>query len=77
MFSTFKRGRYVDNVPFFVKVLMSGSLITFIALAVVAGYLVMVFNRLVSLRNRHSNAFSQIDVQLQRRHELILSLIHI
>ena len=41
--------------------------------AVAAG--VFFYNRLVSLRNRHVNAFSQIDVQLQRRHELIPNLV--
>ncbi len=56
---------------------MSGSLITLIVLGVAAGYLVMVYNQLVSLRNRHANAFSQIDVQLQRRHELIPNLVEV
>jgi len=56
---------------------MSGSLITVLLLAAAVGYLVMVYNRLVSLRNRHANAFSQIDVQLQRRHELIPNLVEL
>ena len=33
------------------------------------------YNRLVSLRNRHKNAFSQIDIQLQRRYDLIPNLV--
>jgi LemA protein len=33
------------------------------------------YNRLVRLRNRIDNAWSQIDVQLQRRHDLIPNLI--
>jgi LemA protein len=33
------------------------------------------YNRLVSLRNRFKNAFSQIDVQLKRRHDLIPNLV--
>ncbi|MBX3425721.1 MAG: LemA family protein [Pirellulales bacterium] len=40
-----------------------------------AMYLVGVFNRLVALRNRLDNAFSQIDVQLQRRYDLIPNLV--
>jgi len=33
------------------------------------------FNRLVELRNRFKNAFSQIDVQLKRRYDLIPNLV--
>lgn len=34
-----------------------------------------VYNELVQLRNRYMNAFSQIDVQLKRRHDLIPNLV--
>lgn len=34
-----------------------------------------IYNRLVSLRNRYENAFSQIDVQLKRRYDLIPNLV--
>lgn len=56
---------------------MSGTFVTLVVLAVLAAYLVIIYNRLVSLRNRHANAFSQIDVQLQRRYELIPNLVEI
>jgi LemA protein len=36
-----------------------------------------VFNNLVALRNRYKNAFSQIDVQLKRRYDLIPNLIEV
>ena len=34
-----------------------------------------IFNKLVTLKNRFENAFSQIEVQLQRRYDLIPNLI--
>ena len=44
-------------------------------LAVVVLYFVITFNRLVRLRNRVDNAWSQIDVQLRRRYDLIPNLV--
>lgn len=40
-------------------------------------YAIGVYNSLVSLRNRFRNAFSQIDVQLKRRHDLIPNLVEV
>lgn len=51
---------------------------TFIGLAVIAVaviFVISIYNRLVSLRNRFKNGFAQIDVQLQRRHDLIPNLV--
>ncbi len=42
-----------------------------------AGWVMGVYNRLVTLRNRFENAFAQIDVQLKRRHDLIPNLVNI
>ena len=48
-------------------------------LLIIVGVLVFVvigiYNKLVSLRNRVKNGFAQIDVQLQRRHDLIPNLV--
>ncbi|MGL4512300.1 MAG: LemA family protein [Lacipirellulaceae bacterium] len=53
-----------------------------IALLVIAGivalaamYGVGIYNRLVTLKNRFQNSFSQIEVQLQRRYDLIPNLV--
>ncbi|MDR7487066.1 MAG: LemA family protein [Armatimonadota bacterium] len=43
--------------------------------ALVVLWLVVTYNRLVLLRNRVDNAWSQIDVQLRRRYDLIPSLV--
>lgn len=42
---------------------------------VLLGALVMIFNRLVVLKNRVDNAWAQIDVQLKRRADLIPNLV--
>lgn len=42
-------------------------------LAAVLGF--AFYNRLVTLRNAYRNAFSQIDVQLKRRHDLIPNIV--
>ncbi|OGY45085.1 MAG: hypothetical protein A2729_03465 [Candidatus Buchananbacteria bacterium RIFCSPHIGHO2_01_FULL_39_14] len=51
------------------------SWIIFIAIGLIAIWLIYVFNRLISLKNRTQEAFSDIDVQLKRRHDLIPNLI--
>ncbi|MGH7724723.1 MAG: LemA family protein [Candidatus Eiseniibacteriota bacterium] len=45
-------------------------------LVIVALWVVAQFNGLVSLRNQVQNAWSQIDVQLKRRHDLIPNLVN-
>ncbi len=43
--------------------------------ALVALFLVYIYNKLVVFRNRIDNAWSQIDVQLRRRYDLIPNLV--
>ena len=48
----------------------------FLAIIVIVGFwAVAIYNGLVALRNRYKNAFSQIDVQLKRRYDLIPNLV--
>ncbi|WP_028238894.1 LemA family protein [Stutzerimonas azotifigens] len=54
---------------------MFGTLVFLAVLAALVIYLIAVFNRLVTLRNRYRNAFAQIEVQLKRRYDLIPNLV--
>jgi LemA protein len=51
--------------------ILLGGIIFFIA------FVVVIYNRLVALRNRFKNAFAQIDVQLKRRYDLIPNLVKV
>ena len=44
-------------------------------IVIVGALLVMIYNRLVAQKNKVSNAFAQIDVQLKRRYDLIPNLV--
>jgi len=58
---------------------MSPMLIVVIVLAALALILILmgigIYNKLVTLKNRYQNGFSQIEVQLKRRHDLIPNLV--
>jgi LemA protein len=52
-----------------------GSWITLGVIAALGIFIITVYNRLVALRNRYKNSYSQIDVQLKRRYDLIPNLV--
>lgn len=53
------------------------SMMVAVFLVGLAAWGVGIYNRLVRLHNRITNAFAQIDVQLKRRHDLIPNLVEV
>ena len=53
-----------------------GTLIVVVVVIVVVGWLVLTYNGLVTARNRTQEAWSEIDVELKRRHDLIPNLVN-
>lgn len=53
----------------------AGTIIILVIAGVLALWLVLAYNSLVSWRNAVKNAWSQIDVQLKRRYDLIPNLV--
>jgi LemA protein len=54
---------------------MTGIIVVLIVIGVVVLFVISMYNSLIQLRNRVKNAWSQIDVQLKRRHDLIPNLL--
>ncbi|MDQ6993280.1 MAG: LemA family protein [Mariprofundus sp.] len=46
-----------------------------VAIGLIFLFMMVIYNRLVGLKNRFKNAYSQIDVQLKRRYDLIPNLV--
>jgi LemA protein len=57
------------------KVLIILVVVLVVPIFFVLMWIVSSYNRLVALRNRYKNAYSQIDVQLKRRYDLIPNLV--
>ena len=55
----------------------TGLIVTLAIVAVVVFATIAIYNKLVALRNRFQNGFSQIDVQLKRRYDLIPNLVEV
>ncbi len=53
---------------------MNSSVIIVLTIAIIL-FWISLYNRLVKMRNYYENAFSQIDVQLKRRYDLIPNLV--
>src|SRR6056297_711081 len=51
------------------------AIIALVIAAVIVIYLISIYNRLVSYKNRRENAFADIDVQLKQRHDLVPQLV--
>lgn len=58
-----------------ILIYMSTSLIIFLVLAAIALWVIFTYNGLVTLKNRTDEAWSDIDVQLKRRYDLIPNLV--
>ena len=54
---------------------MTAAIIVVVVLVLLILFVIGIYNALIRLRNQVDNAWSQIDVQLKRRHDLIPNLV--
>jgi len=58
------------------NVILTLILILLLAIVAVGVLVAIIYNQLVTFKNRFKNAFSQIDVQLRRRYDLIPNIVN-
>jgi len=54
---------------------MTTLIVIAVLLVILVFWVVAIYNRLVTLKNRYKNSFAQIEVQLKRRYDLIPNLV--
>jgi len=62
-------------INFIFKRFNMAFIIIIIIVVLLVLWLISLYNRLISLRNRRQNAFADIDVQLRQRHDLVPQLV--
>jgi len=65
---------FFKNTIFNLKFIFMGY-ITFLIVVIVLGYLIFIYNRFIRLQTLAVEAWSGIDVQLQKRHDLIPNIV--
>ena len=54
---------------------MTPLIVILVIVGVIIAWIIATYNRMITLKNRIDNAWSQIDVQLRRRYDLIPNLV--